>query len=176
MRIYPALNDVQGTIHFPNYTTEGDVQSDVVSALKKDGFLVKTMLPFKQGQAGAGCSFDVVVFRDKHIALAIIENKSPLEGPKTNLDETHQGLKYRGFGIPVVLFWDMKDYPKLKEFLGNISSSVANTPVKTSPESLKRLQKSLDIAAMAAWDLGMYDLVRELETRRDQITDLRNKG
>jgi hypothetical protein len=170
MRIYDALNDIQGKIHFPNYVTEGDVQSDVVSALKKDGFLVKTMLGFKRSLKNAGCEFDIVVFADKHTAVAIIENKSPLEGPATDLDATHQGLKYRGFGIPVILFWDMKYYNELREFLKKEKLPTVK-PVKINTESLKRLHKSLDIASMAAYDLGMTDLVEELERKRDLIQE-----
>ena len=172
MRVYPALNDVQGKIHFPDYMTEGDVQSDVVAALKKDGFLVKTMLSFKANQPTAGCSFDIVVFKNNREPLAIIENKSPQEGPITDLDKTHQGLKYRGFGIPVILFWDMKEYAKLKDFLkeGKPPLEKAPTKVSFSLVALRRLHKSLDIAAMSAWDLGMNEFVAELENHRDRIS------
>jgi hypothetical protein len=171
MRAYTSLNSLQGHIHFPSTTTEGDIQAELSCLLKQDGFSFRSQVPFMKQQAGAGCIFDIVIFKGRR-ATAIIEIKSPIEGPQTDLDASHQGLKYRSFGVPVILFWDLEQYHILKEFLKNTNHSFDEQSLPKSikgAESLKRLHKSLDIASMAAYDLGRNELVITLERQRDAV-------
>lgn len=173
MKIYSALNSIE-KLYFHNVETEADIQCQLFSRLKKDGFSVKVGVNIRKGMAGAGCQFDLVIHQGKR-AIAIIEVKSSLEGPQVDLDSTHQGLKYRSFGIPVVLFWSMENYPDLKNFLRCLLTSeipkdkIEVKPLSRNTESYARLRQSLDIASMRAFDLGMHELEKDLEQKRDSI-------
>ena len=175
MQIYEALNSTQ-KLHLPDRDTEADIQAQLFAKLRKDGFNVKVGVTWAISRKNSGCQFDLVIFKDK-MASVIIEVKSPFEGPQTNLDESHQGLKYRSFGLPVVLFWDMKDYSALKEFLNNSETKEISEPkhgeeAVKNPEYLKRLHRALDIASMSAYDLGLAELEHDLEQKRDFIKGL----
>lgn len=171
MKIYPALNSIE-KVHFHDTVTEADIQAQLFGELKKDGFSVKAGVNYLRAKKVAGCQFDLVIHKGK-TAVAIIEVKSPFEGPRTDLNSTHQGLKYRSFGIPVILFWDMDNYPELKNFLKNAVEKelmvTSSTVFLRNPEGYRRLHKALDIASMNAFDLGMHDLESYLEKERDSI-------
>ena len=62
----------------------------------------------------------------------------------------------------------MQYYIELKEFLdGRETVEVNNGVISRDAQAFKRLVKSLDIAAMTAYDLKMHDLVADLESKRD---------
>jgi hypothetical protein len=175
MIVYTALNSTE-KLHSHDSETEADIQAQLYAQLRKDGFNVKAGVTYIKNKSYMGCTFDLVINKGKEASF-IIEVKSPFEGPKTDLDASHQGLKYRSFGIPVILFWDMREYSKLKQFLNSsiekeISKPKGVTSFTKNPESFRRLHKSLDISSMHAYDLGLSDLERELEQKRDFIKGL----
>jgi hypothetical protein len=175
MIIYAALNSTE-KLHLHDYETEADIQAQLYARLRKDGFDVKAGVTYLRTKSNIGCAFDLVIHKGREAAV-IIEVKSPLEGPQTDLDASHQGLKYRSFGLPVVLFWDMAYYQNLREF---VDSSLEKetpklkgaTPFIKNPTTFKRLHKYLDISSMQAYDLGLSELERDLEQKRDAIKAL----
>lgn len=171
MKVYESLNSLD-KIDYPGWDTEADLQASLYAKLLSDGFLVKAGLPYRSSMEGAGCTLDLVIFKGRE-AAAILELKNTLVGPATDLNSSHQGLKYRQFGVPVVLFWDMTNYPELKKFLQGKTFQQQESRFKNPKDSLvlKRLHRSLDIASMAAYDLEMLELEAELEKQRDKITD-----
>jgi len=173
VRIYPPLNQVSTIGRTTQLKTkEPQVQAELFRLLVNDGFDVLAGVPIRQIARGLGVQFDLTVFKNR-AAQAIIEIKSEVRGPTEDLDATMQGLKYRSFGIPVILFWDIKEYSELKKFL--ISQVI---PEQQSPkmqtvnrDCLQRLYKSLDIASMSAYDVGMHELEAELERHRDFVKE-----
>jgi hypothetical protein len=171
MKVYEPLNSLD-KIDYPGWDTEADLQANLYAKLLADGFVVKAGLPYRANLGTGGCTLDLVIFKGRK-AVAVLELKNIIIGPTTDLASSHQGLKYRQFGIPVVLFWDMDNYPELKKFLADEKFQQQENRFKNpkDPFVLKRLHRSLDIASMAAYDLGMHELEAELEKQRDRITD-----
>ena len=180
MRVYDSLNDSQ-KVHFSDRITESDTQAELYARLKKDGFTVKSAVGVAQKRSLGGVSFDLVVFKDK-TAVAIIEVKSTTKGPEEDLDATMQGLKYRSFGIPVVLFWDMSFYDDLKTFLSSKKTKNVDLVKNTfNSGALKDLYKSLDITSMRAFDLRHHsqefqELERLLEEKRDRVKSIMDEA
>jgi hypothetical protein len=175
MKVYTALNSTE-KLYFHDTETEADVQAQLFAQLRKDRFNVKAGVNYSKNKPNMGCTFDLVIHKGKE-AIVIIEVKSPFEGPRTDLDASHQGLKYRSFGLPVILFWDMSNYAELKEFLKNSVEKVSEPPKEATafiknPDAFRRLHKSLDISSMHAYDLGLSELEHDLEQKRDFIKGL----
>lgn len=167
MRVYEALTTLQ-QIQNPVRKSEFEIQASLYSKLKEDGFKVRGCVSLKRHKA----QFDLVVFKGRK-ASAIIEVKAPDEGPTEDLDKTQQGMKYRVYGVPVVLFWSMEYYSDLKKFLQD--NTVTQQPLikeTEKQEHLKRLRTSLSIASMSAYDLQMGELEEYLERKTEWVSNL----
>lgn len=186
MRVYEPLSNSKN-VHKPNSKSEFELQAGLYNRLKKDGFSVSGNIDIFKGDHGV--VFDLVVFKKDRQAIAIIEMKKEDIGFRVALDQTLQGVKYRHFGIPVVLFWDMIHYDELKKFLQEgekqIESSGDDLRISESKKilrltRLRDLRRRLDVAAMAAFDaksvfpeFGKFkDIEAELERLRDYIDEV----
>lgn len=179
MRVYEPISSTH-KLNKGETRTELDLHCDLYSKLKSDGFSVLSGRTYLKKYV-----FDIVVFDKKGKAKTIIEVKREDNGHRVALDQTEQGFKYRHFGVPLVLFWDMKFYEDLKKFLetgdADLSLSGEDLRIETSKKEfpLRRLQdlrRRLDTAAMAAFDAGVYfpevkNMETELEKFRDQVDE-----
>lgn len=177
MRVYEPLSASE-RVHKPAFETEADLQCDLAAKLRGDGFNISVGLNYRAlARDGRGLVFDIVVFRSK-AAIAIIEIKRTSDGHRVALDQTIQGFKYRHFGVPVVLFWDLNEYDQLKNFLQGAEQNgsesgeglrIENTSKKNRLIALWNLRRRLDTASMAAFDAKMPDMEKQLETWRDEV-------
>ena len=170
MIVYQPASSI-AIVHNPDHESEFEIQAELYSRLRIDGFEVRGNVPqtFQLGNKDTiDVIFDLIVTSGKK-TLAIIEIKTKDSVPCIKFDETTQGMKYRAFGVPVILFWDMAHYQDLRAFLtGKQFKQVLNFKV-VPLGSLKRLHKSLDIASMSAYDLGLKDLEQDLDDKKEQI-------
>lgn len=178
MRVYPPLSSTN-ELNVHDTKSELDVQIPLCAQLTADGFTVMAGLT-RASKGLKRVSFDVVVFKDKK-AIAIIEVKREDEGHRIALDQTEQGFKYRHFGVPVILFWDLTQYDKLREFLnGSIkvrTQAGDDLRVDTSKKlaalgHLRALRRRLDVASMVAFDAkGVFPEVAHIEATLEKFRD-----
>ena len=184
MKIYQPLT-ASYQLNELSVKSESDIHCVLYARLKQDGFRVSSGRSYKDWVA-----FDIVLFSEEgnHEALAIIEVKRENEGHRIALDQTEQGFKYRQFGVPVILFWDLSKYDELVKFLKSEMTEDSNSGddlrIETNSKSdllrrLRDLHRRLDTAQMAAFDaksvLNNPELLQmeiTLEKFRDKIQGL----
>ena len=178
MKIYQPLTATY-KLDFWKTKSELDLHCPLYARLQNDGFTVLSGRTYKGRVA-----FDIVVFKGRK-AIAIIEVKREDLGHRVALDQTEQGFIYRQFGVPVILFWDMKKYDDLAEFLksNRISKSEIGDDLRIQISKkeimltrLRDLRRRLDVASMAAFDAkSALPSHKELEQMEIVLEDFRDK-
>lgn len=118
MRIYQPTDSLYEIPLNPARRTEFETHSDLFQRLKEDDFDVRACFSVSVGapKKRRGVIFDIGVFKEDK-AICVIEVKSDLT-PLFKVSS--QAKRYRQFGIPLVLFWNMAKYSILKSFLETI--------------------------------------------------------
>ena len=95
--------------------TEFEIQAILYNRLTAAGFLVRGETSTNRGR------LDLVVFagsdgrsRDVYGEAAVVIEVKPHKCPD---GAEEQCKKYTTLGLPVILFWDLKDYDELESFL-----------------------------------------------------------
>ena len=116
VRVYWPTSSTE-KIPKPTKHSEFEIQATVWAHLIQDGHLVRGCVPAFHLEEKAKCTFDLVVYRQNGTPMAIIEIKN---SKGTRLEKTRQGRRYRAYGLPVILFWDISKYPILIETLNGL--------------------------------------------------------
>lgn len=111
MKIFQPLN-ANYRIEKPSKMSEFEIHAALYIRLRQAGYKVRghATAKYENGM----CTFDLVVFDGDYRPKVIIEVKN---SANTSLPNTRQGMRYRHFGLPVVLFWNLDEYGELLNFL-----------------------------------------------------------
>lgn len=181
MKVFDSLSDAN-RLNVPDEQSEHHLQAEIYSRLKRDGFTISCGQTYKRARGSEWSSeFDLCVFRGKR-CIAIIEMKRCDVADKIPLRDIESITKYRHFGVPVILFWDLEKYDELVSFLNDGQHEIAedfqleSAKEQTARFRLRALHRRLDVASMAAYDVNvalpnspLAFMEKDLEQMRDKV-------
>ena len=183
MKIFDPISN-SNTLHLPDAQSEADLQAELYARLTHDGFRVRSEVTYKKfAHAWFNSTFDLCVFKGKD-CIAVLETKRFDLGGKADLKQVEQLTRYRHFGVPVILFWDLEKYDELVCFLRTGESErtedfqVESEKDKLIRRRVKSLNRRLDVASMAAYDVNVVlpnsplaFMEKTLEEMRDKVAE-----
>lgn len=115
------------SIQYPDHVSEFEVQAKLMFELMNIPGAeirgeVKSRGTHGLREAKTACRFDLVVYSDKK-PVCIIEVKGGNVKHVSTIEETRQGLRYRTYGVHVVVCYGVADIEKVKSFVTDLISN-----------------------------------------------------
>ncbi len=113
MKVMPSVSK-ENTVLYPDHVSEFEVQAELFFSLKRNFPSAEFRGEVKsRGTHGlrkekTACRFDIVAY-ESGVAACIIEVKDRDVKHKTNFEDTRQGIRYRTYGIPVIVCYGVED-------------------------------------------------------------------